>query len=90
MERLMKMADREFSGSKRVLEVNPRHPIIQNLALRFKQERTGSDLQDWAHLLVDYVLLGEGKVEDPQRMTRIVQLMMESTIESSVRKIDNE
>ncbi|MEE3234834.1 MAG: molecular chaperone HtpG [Candidatus Latescibacterota bacterium] len=90
MERLMKMADRDFSGSKRVLEVNPRHQIIQNLALRFKQERTASDLQDWAHMLVDYVLLGEGKVEDPQRVTRILQLMMQTTIESSLDEIDNE
>ena len=90
MERLMKMADRDFSGSKRVLEVNPRHPIIQNLALRFKQERTAKDLKDWAHMLVDYVLLGEGKVEDPQRMTRILQLMMQTTIESSLDEIENE
>lgn len=90
MERLMKMADRDFSGSKRVLEVNPRHPIIQNLAQRFKQERTAKDLKDWAHMLVDYVLLGEGKVEDPQRMTRILQLMMQTTIESSLDEIENE
>ena len=89
MERLMKMADRDFSGSKRVLEVNPRHPIIQNLALRFKQERNASDLQDWAHMLVDYVLLGEGKVEDPQRVTRILQLMMQTTIESSLGETEN-
>ena len=41
-------------------------------------------------MLVDYVLLGEGKVEDPQRMTRILQLMMQTTIESSLDEIENE
>ena len=78
MERLMKMADREFSGTKRVLEINPQHAIVKNMAALLKKDRDAKQLQDWAHLLVDYVLLGEGKVEDPQRVTRTLQGVMEA------------
>ena len=78
MERLMKMADREYTGTKRVLEINPRHAIVKNMAALLKKDRNAQQLKDWAHLLVDYVLLGEGKVEDPQRVTRTLQGVMEA------------
>ena len=78
MERLMKMADRQFEGSKRVLEINPSHAIVKNMAAFLKRDREAAQLKDWAHLLVDYVLLGEGKVEDPQRVTRTLQGIMEA------------
>jgi len=77
MERLMKMADRQFEGSKRVLEINPNHAIVKNMSALLKKDRDAEGLGDWAHLLVDYVLLGEGKVEDPQRVTRTLQGIME-------------
>lgn len=78
MERLMKMADREYKGTKRVLEINPKHAIVKNMALLLKKDRDAQQLKDWSHLLVDYVLLGEGKVEDPQRVTRTLQGVMEA------------
>ena len=43
-----------------------------------KKDREAGQLKDWAHLLVDYVLLGEGKVEDPQRVTKTLQGVMEA------------
>jgi molecular chaperone HtpG len=76
MERLMKMADREFAGPKRVLEINPKHIIVKNMGALLTKDRDAQQLKDWAHLLVDYVLLGEGKVEDPQRVTQTLQSVM--------------
>ena len=84
----MKMADRSFSGSKRTLEINPRHPIIENMANRLKKDRSSSELKDWAQMLVDFVLLGEGKVEDPQRITRVLQVMMQTATEVKVEGSD--
>ena len=37
MERLMKMADRQFEGAKRVLEINPNHAIVKNMAALSKE-----------------------------------------------------
>ncbi|MBI2506502.1 MAG: molecular chaperone HtpG [Candidatus Latescibacteria bacterium] len=76
MERLMKMADREFAPARRVLEINPRHPVIRNLGAHLEKKRQGAQLEEWAHFLVDYVLLGEGTVEDPQRVVRNLQTIM--------------
>lgn len=76
MERLMKMADRDFEGSQRQLEINPKHDIIRNMGAVLKRDRDSAQLADWAHFLVDFVLLGEGKVEDPQRIGRTVQSIM--------------
>ena len=76
MERLMKMADRDFEGSQRQLEINPKHDIIRNMAAVLKRDRDSAQLTDWAHFLVDFVLLGEGKVDDPQRIGRTLQSIM--------------
>ena len=76
MERLMKMADRDFAPTRRILEVNPKHPIIRNMGTVLKQRRDAEELKEWAHFLVDYVRLGEGEVEEPQRLTRILQGIM--------------
>ncbi len=76
MERLMQMADREFAPTKRVLEVNPKHPVIVNLGHLLKGNRDSAKLKQWSHFLVDYVLLGEGKVDDPQRVTATLQSIL--------------
>ncbi|MCC7262449.1 MAG: molecular chaperone HtpG, partial [Candidatus Latescibacteria bacterium] len=76
MERLRKMTDRQFSPNRRVLEINPRHPVIRNLGVHLEKKRQGAQLEEWAHFLVDYVLLGEGTVEDPQRVVRNMNTIM--------------
>ena len=76
MERLLKMTDRQFSPNRRVLEINPRHPVIRNLGAHLEKKRQGAQLEEWAHFLVDYVLLGEGTVEDPQRVVRNMNTIM--------------
>jgi molecular chaperone HtpG len=81
MERLLRLSDREYAPTKRILEINPRHPIVRNLARMLSRERDSERLKEWAHLLVDYVLLGEGTVEDAQRVTRLLSSVMESATE---------
>ena len=77
MERLLKMTDRQFEATRRVLEINPRHAIIRNLGQVLQRDRDSAELREWAHVLVDYVLLGEGTVENPQRVTRGLQSLLE-------------
>jgi molecular chaperone HtpG len=86
MERLMRMSDREFSPTKRVLEINPRHPVIRSLGQMLATERDSERLKEWAEFLIDYVLLGEGTVDDPQRVTRSLQMIMRSATENISEK----
>ena len=83
MERIMKMTDQEFAETKRVLEINPGHPIIRNMGQELSTSRGSGQLKDWSQFLVDYVLLTEGTVEDPQRVTKTLQSIMTKATEQA-------
>ncbi|MGE0810657.1 MAG: molecular chaperone HtpG [Immundisolibacter sp.] len=73
LERLLKSAGQDVPENKRVLEVNPRHPLLT----RVKAGADAEHVQDWARLLYDQALLAEGgQLEQPaqfvQRMNRLL------------------
>ena len=84
MERLMKLSEEEFSPTKRILEINPRHSAIVNLGKLLAKDRNSSELKEWAQFLVDYVLLQEGKIEEPQRVVNMLQKMMGAASERAL------
>jgi molecular chaperone HtpG len=84
MERMMRMTDENFPVTKRTLEINPRHAAIRNMGELLKADRESPELKDWAHFLVDYVLLAEGKVEEPQRVMGQIQRMMKVVSEQAL------
>jgi molecular chaperone HtpG len=63
-------------ASARILEINPKHPLIIRLAALAKD---GSDgLDDAAHLLLDQARIAEGEpLADPADFSRRLTLMME-------------
>ena len=82
LERLLKQHQQIDQGSPRVLEVNPKHLLIMNLAsVAEKQKGKDTLLDDAAFLLLDQALIIEGEpVLDPQafirRMTEVMQKSM--------------
>ena len=80
MERIMKAMNQEVPESKRVLELNPGHPIMQVLSKQFEQDKGDKKLLDYCDLLFDQALLTEGSpISDPLRFTRLVsELMVEA------------
>ncbi|MBT3343788.1 MAG: molecular chaperone HtpG [Gemmatimonadetes bacterium] len=85
MERLMRMSNEAFPLTKRTLEINPNHPAIANMGELLKADRDSDELKDWSQFLVDYVLLAEGKVEEPQRVMKQVQRMMSMASEAALK-----
>ena len=77
LERMMKMMDQETGPSKRVLEVNPSHPVIRNMS---RMQEAGSDetVRLMARQLYDGARLLQGELESPgefvSRMTRVMEL----------------
>ena len=74
LERLMRAHGQKTAfDSARILEVNPRHPLIHKLA-----EMTGENADDVIHLLYDQALLAEGEqLPDPAAFNkRLTTLMM--------------
>jgi len=80
MERLMKMMDDRAGEAKRILEVNPRHPVVKNLALLATTELHSDRVKAYSQLLLDQALLAEGVVEDPAALvSRIQDLLVQAT-----------
>jgi molecular chaperone HtpG len=77
MERIMKAMNQDVPESKRVLELNPDHPIVAIMGKLFEKEKENSRLADYCELLFDQALLTEGSpIKDPLRFTRLVSELM--------------
>jgi molecular chaperone HtpG len=77
MERILKAMNQEVPESKRVLELNPTHPIMQVMSRQFEQDKGNNKLLDYCELLFDQALLTEGSpIGDPLRFTRLVSELM--------------
>jgi molecular chaperone HtpG len=76
MQRIMKMLDAAAEESPRVLELNPSHPIIQNLSALAAEEPEGERIKQWSELLFDQALLAEGIVKEPALLVRRIQNLL--------------
>jgi molecular chaperone HtpG len=74
LERLLKAAGQKVPTSKPILEVNPRHPLVE----RLKTESDDARFGDWSQVLFDQALLAEGgQLEDPAGFVkRLNQLVL--------------
>ena len=84
MERILKAANQStYGGAKRVLEVNPSHPLIQNLAaLHSAGDHTAAE--PLIRLLYDDALLLEGTVNEPAAMGRRLQALLTQAAASAL------
>ena len=81
MERILKAMNQPVPESKRVLELNPAHPIMKVMTDLFNQNKEDARLADYAELLYDQALLTEGSpIQDPLRFTRLVSELMVKAI----------
>ena len=77
MERILRAMNQTVPESKRILELNPDHPIMQVMATLFGKDKTNPRLADYCDLLYDQALLTEGSpIADPLRFTRLVAELM--------------
>ena len=75
IERLMMARQMGIPAQKRILELNPGHPLIQNLERRDKEDP--ANVAAWIELLYDQALIAEGSpLENPaafaQRLTSLL------------------
>jgi len=77
MERILKAMNQPVPESKRVLELNPDHPLMKIMTDIFRENKQDARLSDYADLLYDQALLTEGSpIKDPLRFTRLVSELM--------------
>lgn len=77
MEALLKSMGQDVPNVKRILEVNPSHPILQKMYERYEQDRSDSILVEYAELLYGQALLAEGnQPPDPGKFSKTIAELM--------------
>lgn len=77
LERLMRAFDEDkIEAKKRVLEINPSHPIVRAVGLLAQRDPQSTRIQLFGEMLYDQALLSEGVVEDPARLVRRIQELL--------------
>jgi molecular chaperone HtpG len=71
LERMLRQHRQLDTVAKRVLEVNPRHPLIETLAKRLTEQGSGEEIADAAWLLLDQARILDGeRLADPAAFAR--------------------
>ena len=80
MERLLRQAQQDMPKQKRIMELNPTHPLLEKLQGRFQQDKDDPTLKTYAELLLGYGLLAEGsEIIDPVNFNKkLVELMADN------------
>lgn len=82
MEKLLKAMGQEVTATKRILEINPDHPLLAAMNKIFEKNSGEAVLKDCIHLLYDQALLLEGsKPQDPSAFTQAVTRLMVENLE---------
>ncbi|HVY60088.1 MAG TPA: molecular chaperone HtpG, partial [Planctomycetota bacterium] len=77
MERLLRAYDKDAPVQKRVLELNPAHPVVESLEKLHAKDPKSTRVTDWIELLYDQALIGEGSpIEDPGAFARRVTSLL--------------
>ena len=77
IERLFRAMHQEVPESKRILELNPDHPLIAGLNDLLAASPDAPELGDYARVLLDQALLLEGSpLKDPGRFVKSVTELM--------------
>jgi molecular chaperone HtpG len=81
MEKLMKAMGQEVPPSKRILEINPAHPVIGAMNALLEADDKDGKVGEYVELLYDQALLLEGsKPKDPSAFAKtLTKLMVENT-----------
>lgn len=75
LERILKAANQKVAATQRVLEINPEHAMVKNLARLQGEGKEG--MEPFALLLLDYANIAEGRLEDSEGFTRRLQALLE-------------
>lgn len=82
MERMFKTMNQDMPKTKRILELNPNHPLVAALNSMFAKDNNDPLIKDYSHLLYDQALLTEGSpMPDPLAFARKVSALMLKSIE---------
>jgi molecular chaperone HtpG len=81
MQRLLKMAHKDFTESARILEVNPSSPFIKRLCRLSANEQHDEFIKNCAHQLWSNAMILDGLNPEPEDMVTRIQAFMAEAAE---------
>jgi molecular chaperone HtpG len=79
MERIMKMANKDYKFSKKVFEVNPENKLIKEMVRIYKKDPKSKEINQLSLQMLDNMMLREGLVEDIDSIVfRIQDIMLQA------------
>ena len=86
MEKLLKSMGQELPPMKRVLEINPTHPLFASMNTLFEKDKKNATLEEYVRLLYDQALVLEGsKPKDPSAFSKLIAKLMVNNAEADTR-----
>jgi molecular chaperone HtpG len=77
MQRILEQMGQPVTKTKRILELNPSHPVVGKLQSMWTENKADPRIKDYAELLFSQALLAEaGQLKDPAAFTRLVADLM--------------
>lgn len=83
MERMMKIMDQSYQGSKKVFEINMKNPIVKNLVQKYQTNENDANLQEGILALYDAAQLIDGNLENPNEFVSRIHSYMEKALSSN-------
>jgi molecular chaperone HtpG len=84
VDRLLRDRGHEMPKAKRVLEVNPKHPVIEYLRGAITNDGAKERVNDWVGVLYDQALLTEGSsLPDPNHFAKVVTSLLTEVAKSA-------
>jgi len=81
MEQMLRAMKQEVPKVKRVLELNPGHPLVEKLQHKFSENAADAQLSDYAYLIYNQALLAEGgQLADPGKFSRLMSQILTTAI----------
>src|SRR3546814_4700465 len=90
LERLLKQQRQLDRGSQRILEINPRHALVQALAAQVGRDGAGAVVEDAAWLLLDQARIIEGEpLPDASAFSRRLSTLVERRSEEHTSELQS-
>lgn len=81
LENMYRAMGQEVPRTKRILELNPGHPLVKGLNQAYKEREDRTELAESADLLLTLAVLAEGgQPKDPARFVKLVADRLERTL----------
>ncbi|MDZ7765677.1 MAG: molecular chaperone HtpG [Melioribacteraceae bacterium] len=81
MKKIMKMTNQSIGEDKKVMEINPDNKLIRNLIEVFKKDSNDPLIENATDQLYESALLLEGNLEDPHKLVKRINELLEKSSE---------